>query len=179
MSKDKSSNASFTPLDIAIITVSDTRTADTDESGKLAASLLQGAGHHVVEREIVVDEMRAIQDVLGRVLGRTKIDAVLMTGGTGLTPRDVTPEALAPFVTKDIPGFGELFRWLSYQEIGTATIQSRAQAVMCTSTLVFLLPGSPSAVRTAVEKILLPQFDSRTRPCNFVELLPRIRGEAS
>src|SRR5687767_12289459 len=107
MSKDKSSNASFTPLDVAIITVSDTRTADTDESGKLAASLLQGAGHHVVEREIVVDEMRAIQDVLGRVLGRTKIDAVLMTGGTGLTPRDVTPEALAPFVTKDIPGFGE------------------------------------------------------------------------
>jgi molybdenum cofactor biosynthesis protein B len=131
----------------------------------------------VVEREIVVDEARGIQDALGRVLGRVRLDAVLIAGGTGLTPRDVTPEAIEPFATKRIPGFGELFRWLSYQDIGTSTIQSRAEAVLCGPTLVFLLPGSPSAVRLAVEKILLPQLDSRTRPCNFVELLPRIRGE--
>jgi molybdopterin adenylyltransferase len=174
MSKERPS-PSFVPLELAVVTVSDSRTLETDDSGKLATELLQSAGHKVVERELVVDEARAIQDVLGRVLGRTQIDAVLMTGGTGLTPRDVTPEAIAPFVTKRIPGFGELFRWLSYQEIGTSTIQSRAEAVLCGRTLVFLLPGSPSAVRTALEKILLPQLDARTRPCNFVELLPRIR----
>jgi molybdenum cofactor biosynthesis protein B len=180
MSKDKPSqpNPPFQPVHIAIITVSDTRTAETDVSGRTAAELFTAAGHQVLEREMVIDEKRAIQDALGRVMGRTRIDVVVMTGGTGLTARDVTPEAISPFVTKRIPGFGELFRWLSFQEIGTATIQSRAEAVVCGQTLVFLLPGSPAAVRTAVEKILLPQLDSRTRPCNFVELLPRIRGEA-
>ncbi len=178
MSKEPQSNPPFVPIDIAIITVSDTRTIETDVSGKTAADLFTGAGHRVVERELVMDEKRAIQDVLGRVLGRTSIDIVVMTGGTGLTARDVTPEAIAPLVTKRIPGFGELFRWLSFAEIGTSTIQTRAEAVLCGQTMVFLLPGSPSAVRTAVEKILLPQLDSRTRPCNFVELLPRIRGEA-
>jgi molybdenum cofactor biosynthesis protein B len=177
MSKDRP-NQPFLPIEIAVITVSDTRTFETDASGKLAADLLQEGGHHVVEREIVADEKRAIQDVIGRVLGRTRIDVVVLTGGTGLTPRDVTPEALAPFATKHIPGFGELFRWLSYADIGTSTIQSRADAVLCGQTLVFLLPGSPAAVRTAIEKILLPQLDSRTRPCNFVELLPRLRGES-
>jgi molybdenum cofactor biosynthesis protein B len=177
MSKDRP-NQPFLPIEIAVITVSDTRTFETDASGKLAAELLQEGGHHVVEREIVADEKRAIQDVIGRVLGRTRIDVVVLTGGTGLTPRDVTPEALAPFATKHIPGFGELFRWLSYADIGTSTIQSRADAVLCGQTLVFLLPGSPAAVRTAIEKILLPQLDSRTRPCNFVELLPRLRGES-
>jgi molybdopterin adenylyltransferase len=168
----------FTPVDIAVVTVSDSRTPETDVSGDTAAQLLTAGGHRVVEREIVMDEKRAIQDVLGRVLGRTKIDIVVMTGGTGLTQRDVTPEAVAPFVTKPIPGFGELFRWLSFQDIGTSTIQSRADAVLCGQTLVFLLPGSPSAVRTAIEKILLPQLDSRTKPCNFVQLLPRIRGDS-
>jgi molybdenum cofactor biosynthesis protein B len=175
MSK-KSSDTPFVPLNLAVITVSDTRTLETDESGKTAVDLLEAAGHKVVEREIVVDEKRGIQDALGRVLGRAQLDAVLTVGGTGLTPRDVTPEALEPFATKSIPGFGELFRWLSYQDIGTATIQSRADAVLCGQTLVFLLPGSPSAVRLAVEKILLPQLDARTRPCNFVDLLPRIRA---
>lgn len=168
----------FTPVDIAVVTVSDSRTPETDVSGDTAAQLLTGAGHRVVEREMVMDEKRAIQDVLGRVLGRTRIDIVVMTGGTGLTQRDVTPEAVAPFVTKPIPGFGELFRWLSFQDIGTSTIQSRAEAVLCGPTLVFLLPGSPSAVRMAIEKILLPQLDSRTKPCNFVQLLPRIRGDS-
>ncbi len=178
MSKSNPSDAPFTPIDIAIITVSDSRTLETDESGQTAAQLLQEAGHRVAEREIVTDEKRAIQDVIGRVLGRSRIDVVILTGGTGLTARDVTPEAVAPFVTKYIPGFGELFRWLSYADIGTSTIQSRADAVLCGQTLLFLLPGSPSAVRMAIEKILLPQFDSRTRPCNFVQLLPRIRGES-
>lgn len=179
-SKDQPSQPTplFQPVHIAIITVSDTRTVETDVSGRTAAELLSGAGHQILARELVNDEKRAIQDALGRVMGRARVDVVVMTGGTGLTARDVTPEAIAPFVTKHIPGFGELFRWLSYQDIGTATIQSRADAVVCGQTLVFLLPGSPSAVRTAVEKILLPQLDSRTRPCNFVELLPRIRGEA-
>ncbi len=102
---------------------------------------------------------------------------MIATGGTGVTPRDVTPEALAPLVTKAIPGFGELFRWLSYDEIGTSAIQSRAEAALCGQTYVFLLPGSPSGVRTAITKILLPQLDHRTAPCNFVMLLPRIRSE--
>jgi molybdenum cofactor biosynthesis protein B len=102
---------------------------------------------------------------------------IIATGGTGVTPRDVTPEALAPLVTKPIPGFGELFRQISYAEIGTSTIQSRAEAALCRDTFVFLLPGSPGGVRTAVTKILLPQLDHRTAPCNFVMLLPRIRGE--
>jgi molybdopterin adenylyltransferase len=177
MSKDRASNPSFIPLHIGVITVSDSRTPETDDSGTLAVELLQGAGHKVLERDLVVDEARAIQDVVGRAMARSKIDIMIMTGGTGLTLRDVTPEALAPFVTKEIPGFGELFRWLSFQEIGTSTIQSRAQAVMIGPTVVFMLPGSPSAVRTAMEKIILPQLDSRTRPCNFVELLPRMRGE--
>ncbi|HTE55912.1 MAG TPA: molybdenum cofactor synthesis domain-containing protein [Kofleriaceae bacterium] len=173
-----SSNTPFVPVHCAVVTVTDTRTEETDTSGKLVVELLTGAGHRVDERELVVDEKRAIQDVLARVLGRSQLDIVVMTGGTGLTPRDVTPEAVAPFVTKPIPGFGELFRWLSYAEIGTSTIQSRAEAMLCGQTLVFLLPGSPAAVRTALEKVLLPQLDSRTGPCNFVQLLPRIRGEA-
>ena len=177
MSKENPSDTPFTPINIAVITVSDTRTLETDESGKIAAQLLQSAGHRVVDRDVVTDEKRAIQDVIGRVLGRSKLDVLVLTGGTGLTTRDVTPEAVAPFVTKRIPGFGELFRWLSYADIGTSTIQSRAEAVLCGQTLLFLLPGSPAAVRTAIEKILLPQFDSRTRPCNFVQLLPRIRGD--
>jgi molybdenum cofactor biosynthesis protein B len=102
---------------------------------------------------------------------------VIATGGTGVTPRDVTPEALAPLITKPIPGFGELFRWLSFQEIGTSTIQSRAQAALCGQTYVFLLPGSTSGVRTGIEKILIPQLDHRQKPCNFVMLLPRIKNE--
>src|SRR5262245_31151716 len=125
MSKDTSSTPAFIALDIAVITVSDTRTLQSDVSGQTAVDLLQRAGHRVVEREVVMDEGRAIQDTLGRVLGRTEADVVITTGGTGLTPRDITPEAIAPMVTKPIPGFGELFRWLSYQEIGASTIQSR------------------------------------------------------
>jgi molybdenum cofactor biosynthesis protein B len=128
---------------------------------------------------IAPDEIRAIQDAIGHLLGPTEADVLVLTGGTGVTARDLTPEAVAPLVTKRIPGFGELFRQLSFAEIGTSTIQSRAEAVLCGRALLFILPGSPGAVRMALEKIILPQLDNRTRPCNFAELLPRIRGEAS
>jgi molybdenum cofactor biosynthesis protein B len=155
----------FVPLGLAVVTVSDTRTLETDTSGKLLADELGRAGHRIADRRI---EHMASADV----------DVVLVTGGTGITARDVTPDALAPLVTKPLPGFGELFRWLSYADIGAATIQSRAEAALCDTTLVFALPGSTGACRLALEKILLPQLDARTRPCNFAELMPRVRGTA-
>jgi molybdenum cofactor biosynthesis protein B len=167
----------FIPVRVGVLTVSDTRTSGTDRSGQAIADLLGAAGHVVAARAIVRDNREAIHDAVAAWVGDPTIDAVIATGGTGLTPRDVTPEAVAPLVTKPIPGFGELFRQLSYAEIGTSSMQSRAEAALCERTLVFLLPGSPGAVRTAMEKILLPQLDHRTRPCNFVELMPRIRTE--
>ena len=167
----------FIPVQVGVLTVSDTRTLADDRSGQVAADLLGQAGHQVVEREIVVDEVEAIRTVLRRWIASPAVDVIITTGGTGVTARDVTPEAVAPLVTKPIPGFGELFRWLSYQEIGTSTVQSRCEAGLCDTTYLFVLPGSPGAVRTAMEKILLQQLDNRHRPCNFVELLPRIRGQ--
>jgi molybdopterin adenylyltransferase len=166
----------FIPVQVGVMTVSDTRTRADDRSGQVAVELLEGAGHRVVEREIVKDEVEAIRAVLRRWIASPEVDVIITTGGTGVTARDVTPEAVAPLVTKPIPGFGELFRWLSYAEIGTSTVQSRAEAGLCDTTYLFVLPGSPGAVRTAMEKILLQQLDNRHRPCNFVELLPRIRG---
>lgn len=167
----------FIPVQVGVLTVSDTRTLADDRSGQLASELLEQAGHQVVEREIVRDEVEAIRAVLRRWIASPRVDVIVTTGGTGVTARDVTPEAVAPLVTKPIPGFGELFRWLSYQEIGTSTVQSRCEAALCETTYLFVLPGSPGAVRTAMEKILLQQLDNRHRPCNFVELLPRIRGD--
>jgi molybdenum cofactor biosynthesis protein B len=170
------SEREFIPVQVGVLTISDTRTLADDKSGALASALLERAGHAVVEREVVRDEIEAIREVLRRWIASPRVDVVVTTGGTGVTARDVTPEALAPLISKPIPGFGELFRWISFQEIGTSTVQSRAEAALCDTTYVFLLPGSPSAVRTAMEKILLSQLDNRHRPCNFVELLPRIRG---
>jgi molybdenum cofactor biosynthesis protein B len=170
------SEREFIPVQVGVLTISDTRTLADDKSGSLASALLERAGHAVVEREVVRDEIEAIREVLRRWIASPRVDVVVTTGGTGVTARDVTPEALAPLISKPIPGFGELFRWISFQEIGTSTVQSRAEAALCDTTYVFLLPGSPSAVRTAMEKILLSQLDNRHRPCNFVELLPRIRG---
>jgi len=167
----------FTPLTLAVLTVSDTRTLETDTSGALAETELCRSGHQVTGRRIVADDVDAIRAALQESLDDSAIDCVIVTGGTGITARDVTPDALAPLVTKAIPGFGELFRMLSYAEIGAATIQSRAEAALCGTILVFALPGSIGAVRLALEKIILPQLDSRTRPCNFAELLPRIKGE--
>jgi molybdopterin adenylyltransferase len=168
----------FIPVQVGVLTVSDTRTMEDDRSGALAAELLEGAGHQVIAREIVRDELEVIRAALSRWIADPAVDVIIATGGTGVTPRDVTPEALAPLVSKPIPGFGELFRWISFSEIGTSTVQSRAEAALCETTYVFLLPGSPGAVRTAMDRILLSQLDNRHRPCNFVELLPRIRGQA-
>jgi molybdopterin adenylyltransferase len=126
----------------------------------------------------VPDDVTLLTSTFSALVADDSVEVVLATGGTGITRRDVTPEALTPLVTKWIPGFGELFRYLSYADIGAATIQSRAEAALCGGTLVFALPGSTGAVKLALEKIILPQLDSRTKPCNFAELLPRVRGTA-
>ncbi len=167
----------FIPTNVAVLTVSDTRTIENDSSGQLLVDRLTEVGHKIVAREIVIDSELTIRAKLAAWIADPKIEIVITTGGTGVTPRDVTPEALAPLITKSIPGFGELFRWLSFEEIGTSTIQSRAEAALCGSTFVFLLPGSTGGVRTALEKILIPQLDHRLKPCNFVMLLPRIKNE--
>ena len=171
------SERAFIPVNVGVLTVSDTRTFADDKSGQLIVDLLEGAGHHVAARAIVKDNRDRIGEQLAAWIDDPGLDVVIATGGTGVTPRDVTPEALAPLVTKPIPGFGELFRWLSFAEIGTSTIQSRAEGALCKSTYVFLLPGSTGGVRLGMEKILLTQLDHRTKPCNFVMLLPRIRSE--
>jgi len=170
--------STISPLRIAVLTVSDTRTLETDKSGGLIVEAVQAAGHTLVSRAIVPDDLAGLRSAFSALVADGNVDVVLATGGTGITQRDVTPDALAPLVTKAIPGFGELFRYLSYADIGAATIQSRAEAALCGGTLVFLLPGSTGAVKLALEKIILPQLDSRTRPCNFAELLPRVRGTA-
>lgn len=164
----------FVPLGVAVLTISDTRTRETDKSGALTEEELSNAGHSVVERTVIKDDLETIRDNLRRLIADSKVAVVVTTGGTGITARDVTPDALAPLVDKPVVGFGELFRQLSYADIGAATIQSRAEAALCGKTLVFVLPGSTGAVRLALEKIILPQLDARTKPCNFVDLLPRV-----
>ena len=161
-------------LHVAVITVSDTRTASTDESGRAIVDALAPRGHALHGPLIVPDEVSRIRASVAEL--SQLHDVVILTGGTGITARDVTPEAIAPLITKEIPGFGELFRWLSYAQIGASTIQSRAFGALCGRALVFALPGSTRAVQFALEKILIPQLDPTTKPCNFAELLPRIRG---
>lgn len=170
-------NQDFTPLNVAVLTVSDTRTRENDTSGDLIQERLHGAGHRVGERVILRDDAERLREQVRVWVANKGVDVVIATGGTGLTRRDVTPEALRPLITKPIPGFGELFRWLSYDDVGTSTIQSRAEAGIADDTLVFLLPGSTGACRLAMDKIILPQLDATHRPCNLVELLPRIRHE--
>jgi molybdenum cofactor biosynthesis protein B len=167
----------FVPLSIGVLTISDTRSEANDKSGRLIADSLAQAGHAIVVRSIVADDIDAIRDAFAAWQHEQGLDVVITTGGTGLTRRDVTREALEPFISKEIPGFGELFRWLSYSDIGAATIQSRVFGALCTSLLLFALPGSTGAVELGLHKILLPQLDSRTMPCNFASLLPRIRRE--
>ena len=163
----------FFPLAVAVVTVSDTRNLETDTSGALLLELLGAAGHRIAERVLIRDDLLAIRELFARLRDDPAVQVVIATGGTGVTARDVTPEALEPLVSKSIPGFGELFRSLSYAQIGASTIQSRATAALCDKTLFFLLPGSRGAVRLAMEQILLLQLDRRTKPCNFAELLPR------
>ncbi|PZU67912.1 molybdenum cofactor biosynthesis protein B [Sphingobium sp.] len=164
----------FLPVRIAVLTVSDTRTLADDRSGDTLVDRLTGAGHVLADRLIVTDDRSAIVARLQAWIDDPQIDVILTTGGTGVTGRDVTPEALAQVQDKEIPGFGELFRWLSYQSIGTSTIQSRATACVARGTYIFALPGSTGAVRDAWDGILASQLDSRFRPCNFVELMPRL-----
>ena len=165
----------FLPVNIALLTVSDTRTAADDTSGDLLEGRMRDAGHTIAARAIERDSVPRICDRLNTWIDDPAIDCVISTGGTGLTGRDVTPEALDRVKEKDIPGFGELFRWQSYEKIGTSTIQSRATAGVAGGTYLFALPGSPSACRDAWEGILVHQLDNRFRPCNFVELMPRLQ----
>ena len=165
----------FLPVSIAVLTVSDTRTAETDTSGNTLAARIEAAGHRVVERAIERDEADRIEAVLRRWIADPAVDAVITTGGTGITGRDVTPEAFERVLEKRIEGFGELFRMLSYQKIGTSTIQSRAIGGVAGGTYLFALPGSTGAVKDAWDDILVWQLDSRHRPCNLVELMPRLQ----
>ncbi|MDG2532676.1 molybdenum cofactor biosynthesis protein B [Sphingomonas sp. HITSZ_GF] len=164
----------FRPVRIAVLTVSDTRTLAEDRSGDRLVERLGAAGHSLAARAIVRDDADAIAAQLEAWIEDPAVEVILTTGGTGVTGRDVTPEALARVWDKEIPGFGELFRWLSYQSIGTSTIQSRATAGVARGTYIFALPGSTGAVTDAWDGILASQLDIRHRPCNFVELLPRL-----
>ena len=165
----------FKPINIALLTVSDTRGPEDDTSGDILAQRIKDAGHKLVARAIEKDDAARIANRLNNWIDDRKIDAIVSTGGTGLTGRDVTPEALDRIKDKEIPGFGELFRWLSYKTIGTSTVQSRAMAVVARGTYVFALPGSNGAVKDGWDGILAEQLDSRNRPCSFVELMPRLR----
>ncbi|MGB3739435.1 MAG: molybdenum cofactor biosynthesis protein B [Pontixanthobacter sp.] len=165
----------FIPIRIAVLTVSDTRTAHDDTSGDILAKRIAAAGHAIAARTIERDDLDALANRLNDWIDDPQIDVIVSTGGTGLTGRDVTPEALGRVKEKDIPGFGELFRYLSIKSIGTSTIQSRACAVLSRGTYIFALPGSNGAVRDGWDGILKDQLDSRHRPCNFVELMPRLR----
>jgi len=164
----------FLPVNIAVLTVSDTRDLASDKSGDTLAERLTGDGHHLAARAIVRDDVRAIVDQLRVWIADPQIDVVISTGGTGLTGRDVTPEAFESLFEKKIDGFGELFRWLSYEKIGTSTLQSRATGGVAGGTYMFALPGSPSACRDGWDQILKWQLDNRHRPCNLVELMPRL-----
>ncbi len=165
----------FIPVSIAVLTVSDTRTAADDRSGDTLAARIEGAGHHVAARAIDRDDADRIEARLRGWIANPAIDAVITTGGTGITGRDVTPEAFDRVLEKRIEGFGELFRMLSYGKIGTSTMQSRALAGVAGGTYLFALPGSTGAVKDAWDDILLWQLDSRHRPCNLVELMPRLQ----
>jgi molybdenum cofactor biosynthesis protein B len=165
----------FIPVRIVVLVVSDTRTLATDTSGALLAERATSAGHHVVDRQVVADDRGAIEACLRAAIADDDVDVVLATGGTGVTGRDVTPEAFRAVFEKEIPGFGELFRMISYELIGPSTIQSRAIAGVANGTYLFALPGSTGACRDAWDRILAMQLDHRYRPCNFVELLPRLR----
>ena len=164
----------FLPVHIAVMTVSDTRTLADDRSGDTLVERLETAGHVLAGRAIIKDETELIANKLREWIDNPEIDAVITTGGTGVTGRDVTPEALARVREKDIPGFGELFRWISYQKIKTSTIQSRACAGVANGTYLFVLPGSTGACKDGWDEILKDQLDIRHKPCNLVELMPRL-----
>ncbi len=164
----------FIPLDIAVLTVSDTRTEETNLSGKTLIERLTAAGHRLAEKRIAPDDIYRIRAVVSEWIADPGVQVVLTTGGTGVTGRDGTPEALSVLFDKTLDGFGEVFRAISYQEIKTSTIQSRAVAGVANGTYIFCLPGSSGACRTAWDNLIRDQLDYRTRPCNLVELMPRL-----
>ena len=168
-------NIEFKALNIAVMTVSDTRTEETDKSGALIVESLLTAGHNLSAKKIVRDEQNEIEAALRQWITDKTVDVVLATGGTGVTGRDVTPEAFKAVYEKEIPGFGELFRMISYDLIKTSTLQSRATAGVAGGTYLFALPGSTGACRDAWNQILIHQLDIRHRPCNFAELIPRLK----
>lgn len=165
----------FQPLSLCVLTVSDTRTAENDSSGDYLAAALAEAGHRLHERAIVRDDKYALRALVSRWIADDAVHGILVTGGTGFTGRDSTPEALLPLLDKEMPGFGELFRHLSWDEIGTSTLQSRAFAGLANGTFLFALPGSTPACRTGWEKLIRAQLDARTKPCNLANLRPRLR----
>ncbi|MCA1788307.1 MAG: molybdenum cofactor biosynthesis protein B [Thioalkalivibrio sp.] len=163
------------PLNIAVLTVSDSRSLAEDSSGAALIQLLEATGHRLAERRIVKDDIYQIRAEISRWIANPAVDCVLTTGGTGITGRDGTPEAVAPLLDKEISGFGELFRYLSYEEIGTSSLQSRAMSGVANRTFIFVLPGSSNACRTAWTRVIEAQLDSRTRPCNLTMLMPRLK----
>ena len=170
-----STERAFTPLNLCVLTVSDSRTLADDSSGDYLVAALTDAGHRLHERALLPDDRYQLRALVSRWIADERVDGILVTGGTGFTGRDSTPEALLPLLDKQMPGFGELFRALSFEEIATSSLQSRAFAGLANGTFVFALPGSTSACRTAWDKIIRAQLDARTKPCNLATLRPRLR----
>ena len=162
-------------VNIALLTVTDTRTLETDKSGNILQEKIKKANHKLIERKICKDNKKDIKKIIKNWLKKKKIDVIITTGGTGLTGRDITPEALSEIADKHIPGFGEIFRYVSLETVGTSSIQSRACAVLAKGKYIFALPGSSGGVTDAWDKILLHQLDINHKPCNFVELFPRLK----
>jgi len=167
----------FEPLNLAVLTVSDTRTEDTDTSGKLLVERLTGQGHRLADKKIVIDDIYQIRAAISHWIADSAIQGILVTGGTGFTGRDSTPEAVTPLFDKTVEGFGELFRHISFDQIGTSTIQSRAVAGLANGVIIFCMPGSTNACRTAWDEIIQAQLDSRQGPCNFVAQLKKTEIE--
>ena len=168
------SECEIVPVNVAVMTVSDSRTEKDDTSGQALVDRLVSAGHKLANKNIIVDDVYKIRETISRWIASPGVDVIITTGGTGLTGRDITPEAIRPLLDKEIEGVGELFRQVSYEEIGTSTIASRAFGGVANGTFIFCLPGSTGACRTGWDKVIGPQLDSRTRPCNVVALMPRL-----
>ena len=164
-----SASGDFIPVNIAVLTVSDTRTEENDTPGKVLVEGLQSAGHQLADKKITHDDLYQIRAIVSQWIASTDVEAILITGGTGFAKRDITPEAIAPLLDKQVDGFGELFRHISYQDIGTSTIQSRAIAGLANETVIFCMPGSTNACRTAWEGIIADQLNSTYKPCNYVK----------
>ena len=169
-----STHNNFIPINIAVVTISDTRILDNDKSGDVLEDRVLKSNHKIISRDIVKDNFEEIYELFSNLINNEKIDAIISTGGTGLTGRDITPEVMKKLFEKTIDGFGEMFRWLSYSKIGTSSLQSRALAGVSNGTYIFCLPGSPSACRDGWDQILIHQLDIRHKPCNFIELIPRL-----